>query len=89
MVKAAPASTLVVPQPDLLLELLIVPLNAPAQLGPVHKLGQCRVRRQGRQSVFRRLPLSFRPLDQEPLLGSGLMPQVIAMGRADPHGGKA
>jgi hypothetical protein len=67
-------------EPKFLLEILIIPLNPPAQLGTVHKLGQCRVGRQGRQPVLRRLPLARRPLDQEPLLGSGLMPQVIAMG---------
>ena len=52
MVEAAPAATLVVSQPDLLFEVLIVPLDAPAQLGPVHKLDQCRGGRQAREPVI-------------------------------------
>src|SRR4028118_1239171 len=85
----APASTLVVPKPDLLLELLIVPLDAPAQFGLLHQVGDGGLRRQGREPVLRGLLLSFRPLHQEPLLGPGLMAQMIAMSRANPHGSKA
>src|SRR5215207_10651523 len=89
MVEPAPAPPLVVAQPHLLLELLIVPFNAPAQLGLLDQVSKRRVRRQSRKPVLRRLLLSLRPFDQDPFLNSRLMQQVIAVGRPDPHGGKA
>jgi hypothetical protein len=39
MVESPPASALVVAKADLLLELLIVPLDAPAQLGKINDQG--------------------------------------------------
>ena len=39
MVKASPAATFVVSEPDLLLELLVVALDAPAQLGEIDQPG--------------------------------------------------
>ena len=89
MVEPAPAPPLVVAQPHLLLELLEIPFDAPAQLGLLDQVSKRRVRRQGREPVFRRLLLPLRSLDQDPFLSSGLMQQVIAVGRPDPHGGKA
>ena len=38
MVEAAPAAALVVPEPDFLLEILVVPLDPPAQLSQVDHL---------------------------------------------------
>ena len=35
MVEASPASSLVVPEPDLLVEVLMIPLDAPAQFGKI------------------------------------------------------
>src|SRR5688500_2196242 len=85
----APASTLVVSEPDFLLELLIVSLNPPPQFGLLHQVSDGGLRRQGREPILRRLLLAVRPLHQEPLLGSRLMQHVIAMSRTDPHGSKA
>jgi hypothetical protein len=48
MVEAAPAAPLEVVQADLLLEFLIVPLDAPAQLGEVDEFAEADLRRQGR-----------------------------------------
>src|SRR5215207_223521 len=87
--KPAPASALVVPEPDLLLELLVIPLNAPAQFGLLHEGGDRGISRQGREPILRRLLLAVRPLHQEPLLGARLMQQVIAMSGANSHGSKA
>ena len=78
MVEPAPAPPLVVAQPHLLLELLEIPFEAPAQLGWLDQVSKRRVRRQGREPVFRRLLLPLRPLDQDPFLSSGLMQQEIA-----------
>jgi hypothetical protein len=39
MMEASPASAFVVTEPDFLLEFLVVPFNAPAQLGEVDEVG--------------------------------------------------
>src|SRR5712672_3996706 len=67
MVEAAPSAPLKVAEPDLLLELLIIALDAPAQLGGVDQSGERDVFRQGREPVPGRLVLVFGPLDQQPL----------------------
>ena len=89
MMEAAPASPLVVAEPDFLFEFLVVPLDAPAQFRPADQLGQGRLWRQGREPVLGRRILDLRPLDQEPLLGTRLVSQFIPMRRARPHGRKA
>src|SRR5215207_683803 len=70
MVKAAPAASFIVPEPDLLLELLIVALDAPAQLGEVDQIAERDIWRNRREPIFGRLLLSFRPLDQQPLFSA-------------------
>src|SRR3954465_1324269 len=62
MMKAAPTPSFVMIEPQFLLEILIIPLNPPAQLGPVNQIDQGR--RQGREPVLARLFVAFRPLDQ-------------------------
>ena len=53
VVEAAPAAALVVAEADLLLELLVVPLDAPAQLGLVDEVVERGVVRQGwRASIW-------------------------------------
>src|SRR4051794_25827351 len=54
MVEAAPAAALVVPEPDFLLEILVVPLDPPAQLSQVDHLLEADLLGQGRQAVLRR-----------------------------------
>src|SRR6266852_4643486 len=71
MMKAAPAASLIVSEPDLLLELLIVALDAPAQFGEIDQLAEADLLRQGREPVFGRFFFALRPLDQQPLLRSG------------------
>src|SRR4030081_2812827 len=60
MMKAAPAASLIVSEPDLLLELLIVALDAPAQFGEIDQLAEADLLRQGREPVFG--PDLFAPL---------------------------
>src|SRR6202048_222220 len=67
MMEAAPPAPFIVPKPDLLLELLIVPLDAPAQFGEIDEPAEADVRRQRRETVFCRLGFTLRPLDQQPL----------------------
>src|ERR1035441_10110506 len=71
VVEAAPSSPFEMSQPDLLLEFLIVALDAPAQLGDVDQLAEGDVFRKGREPVFGRLVLALRPLDQATLRERG------------------
>ena len=89
MMEASPAAAFIVTEPDLLLELLIVPLDAPAQLGPVDEVGERGVAWQGGEPVFGRFALALRPLDQEPFLRTRFGALVIPVRRPDAHGGKA
>ena len=89
MMKAAPAASLIMIEPQFLLEILVIPLNPPAQFGHVNQIDQGGRRRQGREPVLGRLLVTLRPLDQQPLLRMRLGPPIIAMGRAHPQRGEA
>src|ERR1700709_2336401 len=85
MVESAPPSPLVVAKPNLLFELLIVSLDAPAQLRLTDQLGQGRLQRQGREPVLGwRIP-PLRALHQKTLPGTWLVSQLIPMRRTRPH----
>src|ERR1043165_4713637 len=89
MVEAAPAAALVVPEPEFLLELLVVAFDAPPKLGEFDQAREADILRQGREPVLGGLLLAFRPLDQEPFLRAELIAPVIAMSGAHPHAGEA
>src|SRR6187455_1117372 len=89
MMKAAPAASFIMIEPQFLLEILIIPLNSPAQLGPVDQIDQGGRGRQSRKPVLGRLRVTRRPLDQQPLLRMRFGPPVVAMGWAHPHRGEA
>src|SRR6058998_3677598 len=78
MMEASPAAAFEVIEPELILELLIVALDTPTQLGEADEVG--RRRRQGREPILRGLGFAPRPLDQQPFLRSGLPALLIAMG---------
>src|ERR1700704_1975720 len=88
MMKAAPAASLIVSEPDLLLELLIVALDAPAQFGEIDQLAEADLLRQGREPVFGRYLFALRPLDQQPLLRS-VFGQAVTMSNPNAHPRKA
>ena len=69
--EAAPAAPFEMPEPDLLLEFLIVALDAPAQLGDVDQRSKAMFFGKRREPVFGRLVLAFGPLDQQPFFGVG------------------
>src|SRR6266849_6563578 len=69
MMEATPSAPFIMPEPDLLLELLIIALDAPAQLGSVDQIAECDAARQGREPIFGRLLLALGPLDQQPFFG--------------------
>src|SRR6478736_8174832 len=89
MVEAAPAAALVVPEPDFLLEILVIPLDAPAQLSQVDQIGEAGLLGQGRQPVLRRLRLALGPLDQQPFLLTRRAQPGVGVRRAHPGPGKA
>jgi len=89
MMKAAPASSLEVPQAEFLLELLIIALNAPAQFCKSHEFLDRRVSRQRAEEVFGRLQLFSGPLDEQPLFLGGLRWLGCARGAVHPYCCKA
>ena len=72
MVKAAPPAALEMPEPDLLLEFLIIALDAPPQLGGVDQIAQRDGWRQSREPILSGLLLPRGLLDQQPLFGGFL-----------------
>src|SRR4249919_4385936 len=89
MMEAPPAAAFEMSEPDLLLEFLIIPLDAPAQLRCVDQIRKGNVFRKGRKPVFGRLAFALRPLDQQPLFWSTFCQPVIAMRRANTQARKA
>src|SRR3954462_5861766 len=87
--KAAPAPPLKVAQTDLLLEFLIIPLDAPARFRQVNKVPQDGVLRQGREPVLGRPLLALRPFNQAPFLSAQRSAPIIPMGGPNPHSRKA
>src|SRR5271165_5688056 len=89
MVKAAPAASFVISEPDLLLELLIVAFDPPAQLGEVDQAPKRGVVGKIGQPILGRLAFIRGPLDQQPLFGSALGKSVVAACRSHPHARKS
>src|SRR5713101_2858461 len=83
MMEPPPAAALEMVEPELILELLIVALDAPAQLGEADEVDDGRRLRQGREPILRRFGFAPRPLDEQPRLRPGLRALLIAMG--GPH----
>src|ERR1700749_5021205 len=89
MVETAPVAALAEAKTELLLELLVVPLDPPARLGDLDQAPERGALGQVGEPVFRRLRLPRRPLDQQPLFGPGFAALGVAMGGAHPHGREA
>src|SRR5271157_5947198 len=89
VVEAAPSTAFEMSKSDFLLELLIIALDAPAQLGEVDQISEGNVLRKRRKPVFGRLALAFRPLDQQPFLRAQLGAPFVAMRGANPQACKA
>jgi hypothetical protein len=87
--EATPAAPFEMSEPDLLLEFLIIPFDAPAQLGEVHQGRESDVFGKGREPVFGRFLLTFRPLDQQPLFRPALAALEVAPRNANAHTSKA
>ena len=77
--ESAPPTPFEMPEPDLLLEFLIVAFDAPAQLGDVDQTMEGDAFGKGREPIFGRLFLFLGPLDQQPFFRSALGEIVITM----------
>src|SRR5665647_1723619 len=88
VMEAAPPTPFKMSEPELLLELLIVPFDTPAQLGGVDQSAEGDLFRKGREPVFGRLILARGPLDQQPLFRPCLSEIVIAMRDPNAHASK-
>src|SRR4051794_18655776 len=89
MVEASPASSLVVAESDLLLEILVVAFDAPAQLGAIDQVGEGDVLGQSREPILGRLRFIVRPFDQQPLFRARLAEPLVTAGRAHAYPGIA
>ena len=88
MVESSAPATLVLAETEFLLQILVVPLDAPPQLGVGDRVSDgCRVRK-GRQPVFRRLGLAVGLFDQQPLLGVGFREPIVAVSRPNAYRGE-
>ena len=85
MVETAPAAPFEMAEADFLLEVLIVALDAPAQLGRIDQIGEGNVFRQGRQPGFGRSRVALGPFDRQPFLRSQLRELFVAVCRPHPH----
>src|SRR5882757_7177074 len=88
MMEAAPSAPFIVPEPNFLLEILIVALDAPAPFGQINQPAAADLFRQGREPVFGRRLLPLRPFDQQPLL-CAVLGQPVTMSDPNTHAGKA
>ena len=89
MMEAAPATALVVAEAEFLLELVVIALDPPSQLGEMDQALDRSLLAQVGEPVLDRLSLALGPFDQQPLLGPRLGAPAIAVGRAQAQGGKA
>jgi alpha-ketoglutarate-dependent taurine dioxygenase len=88
VVKTPPSAPLEVAEADLLLEVLIIALDAPAQLGEIDDARERDVVRQCRKPVLRRLALARRPLNQQPFFRPRFGQPIIPMRHANAHARK-
>ncbi len=74
MMESALASALIMARTEFLLEVLVIALNAPAQLGSVDQEFAAGIGGRGGQPVFGWLSFASGPFDQAPFLGLGGKP---------------
>src|SRR6202021_3623956 len=86
--ETASSAALEMSTPALLLEFLIVALDAPPQLGEVDQTMQSDVLGKGREPVLGRFLLAFGPLDQQPLFRPALAALEVAPRNANTHTSK-
>src|SRR5712691_10715316 len=80
MMEPPPATTFEMIETEFVLELLVVPLDPPAQMSQTDEGGQRGRPGQSREVVLRRCRLARRPLAQDPLDGAGFGAVLIMRG---------
>src|ERR1700756_3029656 len=83
VVEAAPPAPFVIAEAEFLLQLLVIALDPPSQLGDIDQTLKADLLGQRGKPILGRLGLSLRPLNQHPLFGARLAQLSIAMRR--PH----
>ena len=89
VMKAAPSAAFKMAQPNLLLELLIIALDAPAQFGDVDQVIEGYRVWERREPVFGRLGLALRPLYQQPFRRMRLTSLFVVMSDANTQARKS
>ena len=87
--KTAPSASLELAQSNLLLEFLIVALDAPAQFGEIDHAIECGIGGQRREPIFGRFDLVLRPFDQQPFLRPRITALIVTMGGTNANPRKA
>ena len=83
MMAPSPAAPCKMPETDRLLEFLVIPLDAPSELGDIDQAGACDVVGEGRQPILGWLLFSLGPFEQQPCLGAWIRgAKSLAMGGA-------
>src|SRR6266508_1205747 len=80
MMEASPPAALEMVEPELVLEFLIVALDAPAEFREADEVGDGGRLGQGREPILRGRGGAPGPFDQHPLLRSGRRALLVAMG---------
>src|SRR6185503_11678068 len=70
-------------------QLLVIALDAPAQLGQIDQAIERHVRRDGGQPILGGFGIALGPFDQQPFLAPRLGPPLVTMGCPHPNPGKA
>src|SRR5450755_1522402 len=87
--EASPAPALVVTETEVLLQVLVVALDAPALMGSADQLVERRALGQRRQAILGWLVLIRGPLDEQPLLRTQPRLAGVASRVAHSNGGEA
>src|SRR5260370_24149471 len=88
MMKSAPSAPFEMVQSELLLEFLIVALDAPSQFRHSDELPERRIGRQRGHEVLDRLGFALGPFDEQPLFRAQLGSPIVTMSTAHTRGGE-
>src|SRR5262245_25718373 len=89
VMEASPSAAFEMAEPHLLLEFLIVTLDAPAQLGEVDQTPESDALRERREPIFGGFFLAFGPFNQQPFFRSALAALIVTARGTNMHTSKA
>src|SRR5450432_4727860 len=88
MMESAPTPAFIVAEPELLLEVLVVALDAPAHVGLRDQIVQGNAFGEVGQVILEGLDVARRPFDQQPLFRAQARLADVSSGMAYAHGSK-